>query len=133
MISIYWFSTADPNAHVRIYYEAQHSCDRKIPNRQVASEYVPSVKLGVAHFPKELSVAPRLWVKTMGGLFCSKGGSCVSVGTDTRIGPLVYESNHDSGGHFAAWERPEVIIDDLRNMIQKSGPCYRFVPGKDGY
>lgn len=65
-ISIYWFSTSGPNAHVRIYYEAAHNPTPKVPGREVASEWNGRVKLGLAHFPKELSVVPRLWGKTMG-------------------------------------------------------------------
>ncbi len=65
-ISIYWFSTAGPNAHVRIYYEAQHNPTDKIPDRDRASQWVDCVKLGLAHFPKELSVVPRVWGKTLG-------------------------------------------------------------------
>jgi pimeloyl-ACP methyl ester carboxylesterase len=65
-ISIYWFSTAGPNAHVRIYYEAQHNPTDDVPNRDRASVWVDRVKLGLAHFPKELSVVPRIWGGTMG-------------------------------------------------------------------
>lgn len=68
-ISIYWFSTAGPNAHVRIYYEAQHNPTDKVPNRDRASQWIEKVRLGVAHFPKELSVVPRIWAKTMGECF----------------------------------------------------------------
>lgn len=67
-ISIYWFSTAGPNAHIRIYYEAQHNPTSQVPNRDRASRWVDRVKLGLAHFPKELSVVPRIWAKTLGKL-----------------------------------------------------------------
>lgn len=105
-ISIYWFSKAGPAANARIYYEHVHS-GLTLPN------YIPRVKLGVAHFPKELRIVPRLWAKTMG--------------------PLVYESESDSGGHFAAWERPEVIAGDLQKMFGKNGPCYKIIEGRTGY
>lgn len=52
---------------------------------------------------------------------------------DTEVGTLVYESTSDKGGHFAAWERPDVIATDLQNMFGKSGDCYKIVPGKSGY
>jgi pimeloyl-ACP methyl ester carboxylesterase len=65
-VSIYWFSTAGPNAHVRIYYEAQHNPTDEVPDRERASEWVGRVKLGVAHFPREITVVPRLWAKTLG-------------------------------------------------------------------
>jgi len=67
-VSAYWFSTSGPNAHVRIYYEAQHNPTEKVPNRDRASQWVDRVKLGLAHFPKELSVVPRIWGQTLGRL-----------------------------------------------------------------
>lgn len=68
-VSIYWFSAAGPNAHVRIYYEAVHNATELFPGRERATEWVDSVKLGLAFFPKELSVVPRIWGKTLGKLF----------------------------------------------------------------
>jgi pimeloyl-ACP methyl ester carboxylesterase len=65
-ISIYWFSTAGPNAHIRIYYEASHNPTDVIPSRERASEWVDKVKLGLAHFPREITVVPRIWGKTLG-------------------------------------------------------------------
>ncbi|KAF2638031.1 alpha/beta-hydrolase [Massarina eburnea CBS 473.64] len=65
-VSIYWFSTAGPNAHVRIYYEAIHNPTPKVSGRERASGWVDDVKLGVAHFPKELTVVPRIWAQTLG-------------------------------------------------------------------
>ncbi|KAF2856329.1 alpha/beta-hydrolase [Plenodomus tracheiphilus IPT5] len=112
-VSIYWFSTAGSNAHIRIYYEAGHNPTDQVPNRDRASEWVDQVKLGVAHFPKEITVVPRIWAKTLGS--------------------LVYESDNDKGGHFAAWERPDVIAADLQKMFSKDGACYNLVPGRSGY
>jgi pimeloyl-ACP methyl ester carboxylesterase len=65
-ISIYWFSAAGPNAHIRIYYEAGHNPTDKVPDREVASDWVGRVKLGLAHFPREITVVPRIWGKTLG-------------------------------------------------------------------
>jgi len=48
-------------------------------------------------------------------------------------GPVVYGSDNDKGGHFAAWERPDVIAADLQNMFGKNGGCYGIVPGKSGF
>lgn len=45
----------------------------------------------------------------------------------------VYQSEHGKGGHFAAWEMPEAIVGDLRNMFGRGGPCFGIVEGKDGY
>ena len=37
------------------------------------------------------------------------------------MSPVVYESEHQSSGHFAAWEKPEAIADGLREMFGKDG------------
>lgn len=109
-ISIYWFSTAGPAASVRIYYEAMHS---QWIARERLSGWIPNVKLGLAYFPREISVAPRIWGRT--------------------LGPVVLESEYDRGGHFAAWERPDAIADDLKKMFGKKGGAYGVIKGKDGY
>lgn len=71
------------------------------------------MKLGIAHFPKETIVVPKTWAETL-GLVC-------------------LQSEHAKGGHFAAWEVPDAIVGDLRDMFGKGGPCYGVVEGKNGY
>lgn len=46
---------------------------------------------------------------------------------------LVFESQHDSGGHFAAHEKPQELVGDLRKMFGRGGPAFGVVPGKVGY
>lgn len=46
---------------------------------------------------------------------------------------VVAEFDHDSGGHFAAHETPQVLVDDLRRMFGRGGGAYGVVPGKGGY
>lgn len=75
--------------------------------------YIPRVKLDLAHLPREISVAPATWA--------------------AALGPVVRQSEHVSGGHFAAWEVPGAIVQDLRAMFCLGGPCFGIVPGKDGY
>lgn len=109
-VSIYWFSTAGPAASLRIYYEAIK--DTKT-GRLRTQQYIPTVKLGLSYFPKDISMVPRTWGRTMG--------------------PVVYENDSTSGGHFAALEKPEVIASDLRKMFGKGGGAFGVVKGKDGY
>jgi hypothetical protein len=45
----------------------------------------------------------------------------------------VFESEWKSGGHFAAHEKPEELVTDVRKMFGKGGKAYSVVPGKDGY
>ena len=49
------------------------------------------------------------------------------------MGPVVYESENESGGHFAAWEKPDAIARDLHGMFGKKGGAYGVVKGKAGY
>jgi hypothetical protein len=46
---------------------------------------------------------------------------------------VVFESEHDAGGHFAAYENPEALADDLRRMFGKGGPAAGVVAGHDGF
>ncbi|KAF7530295.1 hypothetical protein PCG10_003666 [Penicillium crustosum] len=112
-ISVYWFSAAGPAASVRIYYEAFHAETVKGKSYKDLISYTPHVKLGIAHLPREISVIPCSWA--------------------AGLGPVVQQSEHARGGHFAAWEVPEFIIQDLQAMFSKNGPCYGVVSGKDGY
>ena len=49
------------------------------------------------------------------------------------MGPVVLESEHESGGHFAATEKPEAIAADLQKMFGKGGGGFNVVQGRDGY
>lgn len=101
-ISIYWFSTAGPAASARIYYEATHTTDGV--SRDRTGQWIDRVPLGLAYAPRELGVPPRTWGRT--------------------LGPVVYEREHDAGGHFLAWEKPEEVVKDLRAMFSLGGPCH---------
>jgi hypothetical protein len=48
-------------------------------------------------------------------------------------GNIVFESEHKFGGHFAAYEQPEALVDDLRKMFGKSSPAAGVVVGHTGY
>ena len=109
-VSIYWFSTAGVAANLRIYYEALRDTQY---GRNRTEKWIPYVKLGLAFFPKELTVVPKSWGRTMG--------------------PVVFESENESSGHFAAWEKPEAIVRDLQQMFGKGGGAYGVVDGKGGY
>jgi pimeloyl-ACP methyl ester carboxylesterase len=54
-----------------------------------------SVPVAVSVFPDELYPAPRSWAE--------------------RAYPkLIYYKKHDKGGHFAAWEQPQLLSEDVR-------------------
>ncbi|KLO06966.1 alpha/beta-hydrolase [Schizopora paradoxa] len=105
-VSIYWFSRAGPAASVRIYYEASQSFNR-------LDTYVPNVPMGISVFPKDLGVVPRSWMYA--------------------IGKVVFMSEHENGGHFAAYEKPDELVRDLHKFLGKGGPAHGVVDGNNGY
>jgi hypothetical protein len=110
-ISIYWFSTAVPAASVRVYHEVQH--DQGTAFGEKYSRHGNNVwdkligyqnaKVGLGQFPKGVIVLPDVWSRQMGN--------------------IVYEKHYTRGGHLAAWENPEAIVEDLRTMFGKNGGC----------
>ncbi|KAG6901841.1 hypothetical protein C0995_007344 [Termitomyces sp. Mi166 len=108
-ISLYWFSRAGPAASIRIYYEGFKAADSKDLLSLIVHTKIP---VGYSHFPKELVISPRSW---------------------TRVPNLVFEAEHDEGGHFAAYEKPEILAGDLRKMFGKGGGAFGVVKDKNGY
>ncbi|KAL0562575.1 hypothetical protein V5O48_019511, partial [Marasmius crinis-equi] len=72
-----------------------------------------SIPTGLSFFPADFNTTPLSWV--------------------TDLTNIVFHSKHDKGGHFAAHEVPELLVNDLRKMFGKGGPAYGVVGGKDGY
>ena len=103
-VSVYLFSEAGPAASGRIYYETTH------PEKDTRIlDYNAKVKLGVSTFPRDLIVSPSAYVRT--------------------LGKVVFEKRHESGGHFAAWERPNELVADLRDMFGPQSPVGAVVRG----
>ncbi|KAF8968914.1 Alpha/Beta hydrolase protein [Flammula alnicola] len=105
-ISIYWFSRAGPAASVRIYYEVAKATP------ELSTDQPTTIPLGYSYFPKELVRLPKSWLKARN---------------------LVFQSEHESGGHFAAHEKPQELVADVRKMFGRGGPAFGVVPGKTGY
>ena len=104
-MSIYYFSTAGPDASANVYYAMENRPDGK--SAFEASAVWTDVPLGTTRFANDSLLLPLLW--------------------NHGLGPIVYESKYDRGGHFAAWERPDAIINDLRTMFARKGPAYKFI------
>lgn len=49
------------------------------------------------------------------------------------MGNVVFTSDHKRGGHFAAFEQPGLLVNDVRKMFSVGGPAYGVVPEKNGY
>ena len=54
---------------------------------------------GYAYFAWDVLPAPRAWVATTGN--------------------LVWHRQHAEGGHFAALERPEVLLQDVEDFVKE--------------
>jgi hypothetical protein len=64
---------------------------------------------------------------------CFSQGNRPGLRWSRTIGNVVYEAEHESGGHFAAHERPDALVGDLRRMFGKSGAAYGVVKDHTGY
>jgi pimeloyl-ACP methyl ester carboxylesterase len=89
-ITLYWLTSTGASTS-RLYWETGAAAKASFKNPP------PHVKLPVAYtvFPDELFQAPRHWVKH-------------------AYHNLVYYNEAPKGGHFAAWEEPEVFATEMR-------------------
>jgi pimeloyl-ACP methyl ester carboxylesterase len=89
-ITLYWLTGTGASA-ARSYWESGRA------QALAAGKAPPEVSLpvGFTAFPDEIFVAPRSWVEQ---------------GYPT----LTYYNEADRGGHFAAWEEPELFSTELR-------------------
>ncbi len=89
-VTLYWLTGTGASA-ARSYWEGGRAA-------ALAAGHTPapvSVPVGFTTFPGELFRAPRSWV-------------------ETTYPTLVYFNEVDKGGHFAAWEEPELFAEELR-------------------
>lgn len=90
-IMIYWV-TQTINSSTRLYYEQRHN-----PWTLAAGERI-TVPTGVASFPGEIARAPRSWFE--------------------RACNLQRWAEMASGGHFAAMEEPERLVEEIRAFFR---------------
>jgi pimeloyl-ACP methyl ester carboxylesterase len=91
-ITLYWLTGSGASA-ARWYWDF----GRAVAAAQAAGQAPPpvSVPLGFTTFPGELFAAPRSWVEAV-------------------YPSLTYFNEADRGGHFAAWEEPELFTTEVR-------------------
>jgi hypothetical protein len=91
-ITLYWLTGTGASA-ARWYWET----GRAVAAARAAGQAPPpvSVPVGFTTFPGELFPAPRSWVETV-------------------YPGLAYFNEVDRGGHFAAWEEPQLFVSELR-------------------
>lgn len=127
-VSIYWFSASGPAASLNVYNEMV-----QVSGRAPEKTAIPQ---GYSYFPREGINAPRSWVHYF--IFSSPSRLWNIERSDlkfrwTRAPNLVYEAEHESGGHFAAYHQPQELVNDLRLMFGKKGSMFGIVAGKTGY
>lgn len=88
-IMIYWVTETAPSS-ARIYFERQFYTGGRKQGR---------VPVGVALFPKEINVPPRKWLELQYN--------------------LVHFTEMPRGGHFAALEQPQLLVEDVRTFFRK--------------
>ncbi len=86
-IMLYWVSET-ANSSARLYYETQKSGRFGLPGARI------EVPTGCAIFPREIIRAPRRWAEAQYH--------------------VVHWSEMPRGGHFAAFEEPELFVKDVR-------------------
>jgi pimeloyl-ACP methyl ester carboxylesterase len=91
-IMVYWLTASGASA-ARMYWESFSVIGR---TGEIA---VPSA---VSTFPREITKAPRKWAERM-------------------LRNIVYWNAADKGGHFAAWEQPELFAREVRAGIAAIG------------
>jgi pimeloyl-ACP methyl ester carboxylesterase len=84
-ITLYWLTNTAVSS-ARLYWE------NKLAFFAPKGVTIPTV---VSVFPDEISPAPRSWA-------------------EKAYPKLIYYQRHPKGAHFAAWEQPGAIVDDLR-------------------
>ncbi len=84
-VSLYWFTNTAVSS-ARLYWESK------------LAFFAPkgiAIPVAVSAFPDELYQAPRTWA-------------------EKAYPKLIYYNKLAKGGHFAAWEQPELLVVDLR-------------------
>jgi pimeloyl-ACP methyl ester carboxylesterase len=84
-VTLYWLTKTGISS-ARLYWESHLAF--------FAPKNVP-IPTGVSAFAEELYQAPKSW-------------------TEKAYPKLVFYARHDKGSHFAAWEQPKLLVDDLR-------------------
>jgi pimeloyl-ACP methyl ester carboxylesterase len=84
-ITLYWLTNTGVSS-ARLYAENMYAF---FAPRNVA------IPVAVSAFPDELYQCPRAWA-------------------ERAFPKLIFYNRHDKGGHYAAWEQPRAVCEDLR-------------------
>ena len=89
-VTLYWVTSSGASA-ARSYWESAHA------SMPAPGQAHPEVNLpvGFTAFPDEIFRAPRSWV-------------------EKAYPNVIYFHDADRGGHFAAWEEPQLFVEEMR-------------------
>ncbi len=84
--TLFWLTNTTISA-ARLYWEGFAKTDLGPKN--------VTIPVAVSLFPDEVIAAPRSW-------------------TERAYPKLIHYNQLDKGGHFAAWEQPKLLVDEMR-------------------
>jgi hypothetical protein len=91
-ITLYWL-TGTATSSARLYWESGRTIAALVASGKKPPEI--SIPVGFTVFPGEIFQAPRSWAE--------------------KVYPnLIYFHQAAKGGHFAAWEEPELFSEEIR-------------------
>jgi pimeloyl-ACP methyl ester carboxylesterase len=91
-VTLYWV-TGTVGSAMRIYRENRLTGEEMAPTRRLETP------LAYADFPREVAVPPFRWI--------------------TQTYNVVQKTEMPKGGHFAALEQPDLLLDDIRKFFAK--------------
>ncbi|MGW2373929.1 MULTISPECIES: alpha/beta fold hydrolase [Kitasatospora] len=92
-ISMYWLTRTGASSS-RLYWEGARAGGG--PFNAVS---IPKTPVAVTVFPAEIYPAPRSW-------------------GERTFGNIIHWNEVDRGGHFAAWEQPQLLAEELRTAFR---------------
>jgi pimeloyl-ACP methyl ester carboxylesterase len=99
-VTLYWLTNSATSA-ARLYWETGGQSVLSATAQKAAAISLP---VAITVFPEEVYRAPETWARR-------------------AYRNLVYFHEVDKGGHFAAWEQPELFADELRAAFRPLRPA----------
>jgi pimeloyl-ACP methyl ester carboxylesterase len=94
-ISLYWLTNSATSAS-RIYWENRNK--NLISSGSMKTDQI-TIPVAVTTFPQDVYASPETWARR-------------------AYKNLIYFNEVDRGGHFAAWEQPQLFTEELRAAFQ---------------
>lgn len=88
-ITLYWLTATGASA-ARMYWESFGTIGK--------GDFKVDLPSAISTFPREITKAPRQWA-------------------ERTLRNIVYWNDCDRGGHFAAWEEPDLFVAELRKAF----------------